>query len=133
MEKVGREVAVQPGMKARQWLGSEPFLIHRGELSYKRDHCSVGEAASRPVKLATSGKARIKLAQEHQPTLAMLKWVVFVPLRVFVAIKISLKALIVRRDQGDIVTCQPALGIASGQRPAHDIEALVDDGVIWQD
>ena len=130
-EQGGGEVPFQPGVQVRQWLRVEPLAVDRGELAHEGKDRGIGHAHRIAAKLIAVRPA-VHRGQTGTPSRFPGDAAVSDPWRsgIFVPVKIVLERAIVARDQRGIVALRPAVGIARAQRPAHDVDAFVDDGAI---
>ena len=85
------------------------------------------------AKLACAAETVIQFSQELRAQRTMLERVNAVTLGVFVSVEVMLEWAIVPFDQCRVIAFQPTFGVLLGKRPAHDVEAFVDDFTVWQD
>ncbi len=78
-------------------------------------------------------EAAIQFPQKFQTHCSMLEQIYAVTLWIFVPVERLLEVSIVPVDQCRVIAFQPAFRVALCKRPAHDVEAFVNDASVGQD
>jgi hypothetical protein len=125
-------VAIQPVLHTRQGLAGEPFAVDMGKLADEGKQRDVRNAARSAAQIGRGFQPRLQRAQQGKRFGAVVDGVGCVAAGIFGTVEVVLERAVIDRDQRRIVACQPALGIALRQRPAHDGKAFVDHGAVCQ-